>query len=97
ASLKFRMQGNSLTVEVRTPQEIQNQVTFMESYRLVRNLQNMGITLESLRINGVEMVPKGIRFPRREEKERFNIGENEGPPEEAGGRPADSPGLSLLL
>ncbi|MDQ7037728.1 MAG: hypothetical protein Q9N26_00810, partial [Aquificota bacterium] len=37
ASLKFRMQGNSLTVEVRTPQEIQNQVTFMESYRLVRN------------------------------------------------------------
>jgi hypothetical protein len=94
ASLRFKLQGNTLTVEVRSAQDLQNQITFMESYRLVRSLQSIGVALESLRVNGVEVVPKFLRFPRRE---RFNIGENEGPSEEVSRSPADISDISLLL
>ncbi len=97
AVLRFKFQGSNLTVEVRSPQEIHNQITFMESYRLMRALQNIGVNLESLRVNGVEVVPKTLRSFRRDERDRFNIEENEDLTKEVSYSPADSSDLSLLL
>ncbi len=96
-SLKFRLQGNNLSVEIRTPQEIQNYMSFLEIYRLSRSLQSIGVALDSLRVNGTDLVPKGSRFPRREERERFNIRGDEGTSEKVSRSPDHSSDLSLLL
>ena len=92
--LKFKLHKSNLTVEVRSPQEIQSQISLLESYRLYQSLQSIGVTLESFRVNGVELAPKVIRVVRRD---RFNIREDGNPTEKANGSPSGSPDISLLL
>ncbi|MDQ7082752.1 MAG: hypothetical protein Q9N34_07250 [Aquificota bacterium] len=92
--LRFRFQSESLNVEIRLREDIQRQMGYLDVQRLSKNLESLGLSLEGLRINGVELLS---RSNRHREKERFNIRERDGAGEKASYSPSDSPDLNLLL
>lgn len=95
AQLKFRFQNEFLNVDIKTGQDIQRHLSYLDVQRLSRNLESLGISLESLKINGSEITVKSSRNGKK--NERFNIREEDGANEKVLHSSPDSPDLNLLL
>ncbi|WP_457600025.1 hypothetical protein [Hydrogenivirga sp.] len=93
--LRFRFHNDSMNVEIRTAQDIQKQLSYLDVQRLSRNIESLGISLESLKVNGSELTGKGSRSGRR--SERFNIREEDGADKKVLHSSSDSPDINLLL
>ncbi len=92
--LRFRFQSENLNVEIKLREDIQRQIGYLDVQRLSRSLESLGLSLEGLRINGVELIS---RSQRHKEKERFNIRERDGAGEKASDSLSDSSDIKLLL
>jgi len=97
AHLRFLLQNENLSVEVSLRERIESHLTYMDAQRLYRNLQTLGVNLEVLRINGVELLPRSWKVGRREDRERGNIGEDGNLYPKADRGAPDSADLDLLL
>ncbi|EDP76461.1 hypothetical protein [Hydrogenivirga sp. 128-5-R1-1] len=95
AHLKFKFQSESLNVDIRINQDIQRHLSYLDVQRLSRNLESLGISLESLKVNGSELTGKGSRGGKR--SERVNIKEEDGVDKKVLRSSSDSPNLNLLL
>ena len=97
AHLRFLLQNENLSVEVSLKERIENHLTYMDAQRLYRNLQTLGVNLEVLRVNGVDLLSRSWKVGRREDRERSNIGEDGNPYPKADRGAPDSADLNLLL
>ena len=96
-SFRFSPQNHNVSVEVRAKSALENYITFLDAGRLQRNLHAIGVNLESLKINGIEMSIRNSRAGRKEWRERDIIDRNERISEKAGGSGMHNSGLNLLL
>ena len=73
AFFRFKIERSTLGVEVKLREPIENKLSFLDAQALSKSLQNLGLTLEALKVNGVEIFAKtgknagGIK---KEERER---------------------------
>ncbi len=96
-SFRFSTQNHNVSVEVRARNALENYITFLDAGRLQRNLQAIGVNLESLKINGIELSVRNSRATKKEWKERDIIDRSERSSEKAGSGNMHSSGLNLLL
>ena len=97
AHLRFMLQNENLSVEVSLKERIESHLTYMDAQRLYRNLQTLGVNLEVLRVNGVDLLSRSWKAGRREDRERGNIGEDGNPYPKADRGAPDSADFNLLL
>ncbi len=96
-NLRFKFQSNYLSVDVRSQENLENKLSYLDVQRLAKSLEGLGLSLSALRVNGTEFTPKNPKYSKREERQRFNIRENERVAEETFNTGADSVNINLLL
>ncbi len=96
-SFRFNTTHSNLSVEVKAKNALENYITFLDAGRLQKTLSMLGVGLESMKINGNELISRSVRTVRRDLKERDIIDRNEGISEKADSRPFNNSGLNLFL
>jgi len=96
-NFRFNTLQQNLSVEVRTRTALENYITFLDAGKLQKTLSMLGVGLESMRINGNEIVQRSGRTLKKDLRERDIIDRNEGIAEKADSRPFNSSGLNLFL
>ena len=96
-SFRFNTAHSNLSVEVKAKNALENYITFLDAGRLQKTLSMLGVGLESMKINGNELISRSVRTVRRDLKERDIIDRNEGISEKADSRPFNSFGFNLLI
>ncbi len=97
AHLRFKLQQSYLQVEINLKEELQNAFTYMDLHRLAKSLETLGLSLEGLKVNGMELVGRNNRNAKREDKDRFNIKDRDETVEKTGYSPSYSTNFNLLL
>ncbi len=97
AHMRFIFQKDNMSVNVKLKESWEFPVSYLEVKRLYKTLQDLGINLEALRINGNDLIVKTVKTIRREEKDRGNIREDELSSEKTSRSSADSSSFNLFL
>ncbi len=95
--MRFRLQNTHLQVDIKLKEEIRNALTYMDIQRLSKSLESLGLSLESFKLNGIELAGRNNRNIKRDEKERFNIRSKDEAPEKVSDSSLGGFNLNLLL
>ena len=97
ASVRMRFLSDKVLVDARFKEDTNIYVSFLESKKLYESLKSLGFNLDVLRVNGVDVSPRARSFPKREERYRDFLNDEEKAPKETSSNPYTSSGFSLLL
>ncbi len=97
AYLRFKFRNENMSVDIRLREQVESYLTYLDVQRLHRNLQAIGVNLDSIRINGLEFSQRSSKSSRKDSRERINIKEDADNNKKASYSPADSVDINLLL